>query len=477
MLTRIMRHEWHTLTGDGTLLVVLAVFTVSLGYGLHNGARWVAFQQATLQTAAEEEAARLGRLSAQAADIEAGRVKVPATRDPRNPEVLGRRLGARFATMPPAPLAAMSIGQSDLLPYYFKVSTDAKELVVSSYEIENPHRLLVGRFDLSFAIVYIYPLMILALTYNLLSVEKEQGTLALSLSQPVALRTLVTGKAALRALLFLAVILVMSLAAMLLGRVQPGTDGALPRLGMWVLLVAAYGALWFGLAVVVASRGWASATNAMTLAGAWLVLVILLPSFFNLLATSLYPVPSRVDMIQAVREASDEATAQGSRLLAKYYEDHPELAGEADERAMNDFNLLRVAVDSDVEQRVRPVVDLYSEQIARQQRLIDRLRFLSPAVMVQDGLNDVAGTGAPRHRHFLQQVEQFHAEWRAFFVPKIFAKARVVSLEALPRFEFREEAAGTVLSRAAVALSALLLPAIALAVMGLRAMRRYPVTA
>jgi ABC-2 type transport system permease protein len=71
---------------------------------------------------------------------------------------------------------------------------------------------------------------------------------------------------------------------------------------------------------------------------------------------------------------------------------------------MNDFNIIRVAVDEDVSRRARPVVDRYEQQLTRQQTLIDRLRFLSPAVLMQDALNDVAGTGAARHRHFLGQV-------------------------------------------------------------------------
>ena len=141
---------------------------------------------------------------------------------------------------------------------------------------------------------------------------------------------------------------------------------------LWLVAVSTYGVLWFALAVLVASFGRSSATNATALATVWLLLVVLLPSMFNLLATTIYPVPSRVDMIQAVRVASDAATSAGSTLLARYYEDHPELASGGAEQAMNDFSVIRVAVDSDVARRVRPVVDRYEQQLARQQAMIDR---------------------------------------------------------------------------------------------------------
>ena len=72
-----------------------------------------------------------------------------------------------------------------------------------------------------------------------------------------------------------------------------------------------------------------------------------------------------------MRVASDEANEEGSRLLAKYYEDHPELANGDAQQAMNDFNLVRVAVASEVERRVRPVLDRYTRQLAAQQRIVD----------------------------------------------------------------------------------------------------------
>ena len=62
----------------------------------------------------------------------------------------------------------------------------------------SPRKLLVGHFDLLFVMVYGYPLLIIALTYNLLATEREEGTLALVLAQPIRLRTLVAAKIALR---------------------------------------------------------------------------------------------------------------------------------------------------------------------------------------------------------------------------------------------------------------------------------------
>lgn len=474
MLSRIVRHEWRALSADATTWVVIVVSGLAIGYGVWNGARWVAFQRAALATAAEEESERYTRLQSQMAAIEAGAAVSPFA-DPRSPANIGGRLGPRYATLPPGPLASLAIGQSDLLPYYFRISTDARENIVAATEIENPQRLLVGRFDLAFVLIFLYPLLILAITFNMVSAEKEQGTLALALSQPVSLATLVTGKVTLRALLLVGVVLVVAVAALLVTGTSLAAPGAAARLALWIAVVAAYGAFWFSLAVFVSSLGRTSATTATLLASAWLVLVVLLPSLFNLAVTTLYPVPSRVEMVQATREASDEANAEGSKLLAAYYEDHPELAVGGADQAMNDFNVIRVAVNDDVERRVRPVIERYESQIRRQQRAIDGLRFLSPAVLVQDALNDVSGTGVARHRRFMDQVTAYHTEWRGYFTPLVFQKARLTTLDQTPRFRFDEEPTADVARRVVVALAGLALPALALGWLGLARLRRYPV--
>jgi ABC-2 type transport system permease protein len=475
MFIRLLHHEWRALRADATIWLIGGVFAVVIGYAMTNGVRWVTFQQAALRVAAAEETERYERLKAQVSDLRRPGAQVSPFADPRSPTVVGGRLGPRYAMLPPGPLAPLAIGQSDLLPYYVKVSTDARETIIAAAEIENPQRLLVGRFDLAFVLVFLYPLLILAVTYNMLSAEKEQGTLALALSQPLSLGTLVTGKVTLRALMLIGVVVSFSLVALLAGGTNLAAPGAAVRMALWVTAVAAYGALWFSLAVLVASLGRASAANATILATLWLVLVVMLPSLFNLVATTMYPVPSRVEMIQAVRVASDEATGAGSTLLARYYEDHPELATGGAEQAMNDFNVIRVAVDDDVARRVRPVVARYEQQIDAQQRIMERLRFLSPAVLMQDALNDIAGTGTPRHRHFLDQVDHFHAQWRGFFVPLIVQKAQIASFDHVPRFTYREEATTDVARRILVGLLGLTAPAVCVAVLGLRRLRRYPI--
>ena len=89
------------------------------------------------------------------------------------------------------------------------------------------------------------PLLILALSYNLLSVEREQGTLRMLLSQPLTLATLVLGKITVRAVVLGCVALMVPVLGLLLARPETRAPAQLLLLGCWAVLVVAYAAFWF----------------------------------------------------------------------------------------------------------------------------------------------------------------------------------------------------------------------------------------
>lgn len=425
------------LGGDRTLWVVAALLLTASAYGLVNGLRWRAFQDRAIADARAEELERYA--GAEQAIRDARGQKLPAFADPGNPDTAGRRRAPRYAVLPPGALAPLAVGQSGLLPGYFRVSTESRETILAATETENPTRLLTGRFDLAFVIVYLLPLLILAVSYSLLSAEQEQGTLALALSQPVTLRQLLGAKVAVRAFVLAAYLTLLATTILfVIGPSALGADGLL-RTALWVGLAAAYGLFWFAVALAVAALGQSSAASATMVAGVWLVLTVLLPSALNLGVTTLYPVPSRVEMVQAVREASDAASEEGARLLGRYYQDHPELAADSNERAVNEFAVIRLAVDARVEEQVRPVLATYDRQIERQQRTVDWLRFASPAVLVHEALADLSGSGTARHRHFVAQVGRFHDEWKRYFQPRIARQAPLADYRDLPAFQHAEE--------------------------------------
>jgi ABC-2 type transport system permease protein len=469
-LRAVVLNEVRLLRADRLLRAVLILFGVLFAYALVNGVAWVRFQERTIADARAAVEGRTRALGDELAAIAAGAPAPSPFRDPRAPNVLGGARGARTAVLEPGPLAALSIGQSDLLPYYYDVSIYTNEQTfLQNGEVENPLNLMVGRFDLSFVLVYLLPLLILTLSYNVLSAEREQGTLAITLAQPVSARMVVAAKLLFRG----AVVVGLALAVSLAGALLTGGAAVPHRVALWCATVTAYAVFWFGLAACVNTLRRSSAWNAMVLVGAWILLVVVLPAAINIAAGVLHPLPSRVEMITAQRDASNEAVNRRSELLARYLEDHPEMAGGVVAEAASSAALAWAATE-EVNQRLQDVASQYRVRLDAQRALVRRYRLLSPALLTQEVFNEVAGTGDARYAHFQEGVRAFAEEWKAFFVPPILAGDQMSAEVAagIPTFSYLEEAEASVFARSVGPLLALLGFALVVVVPGATALGR-----
>ncbi len=475
MLLRIVKHEWRNLTADRTLWWVTFILVMAIGYGVHNGTSWVNFLEGAIEDALETDQAKFDRAKAM---LNSGEKLPGGPRDPSKAFYAGSGNYARHVFLPPAPLASLSLGQSDMYPSYFVVNTMSMQRRKRNAELENPNHLLESRFDLAFVMVYLFPLLILAVSYDLVSSEREQGTLAMVLSQPISPAKFVAGKVGFRATVVCLLVLVFSILAFLLNGVSLFQEGVTWQLLLWIGIVVAYSAFWFSLAVAVNALGKSSAANAIILASLWLVWVLLLPSAVNLVVTSLYPVPSRVEFVLATRVAALDTEAQKSQVLSGFYQDHPELLTEEEQEEAENFEAWLWASERAIDESVQPVMDRYDQQLLKQQNQVNRLRFLSPALVTQEALNDIAGTGLARYRHFLSGVDDYQLRWRAYFAPKVFQDEKLTAedYDQFPEYSYVEESESRVTGQVFQALAGLILPTLLIFGVGLAKVRNYPLT-
>lgn len=471
MLKTILRFEAKLLRADGTALLTAGVFLALIGYAGYVGIQYADEQQAVMQTHAAQYAERIADIRQQVVEIEAEMVQNGEPLDTkvelgrRHPYMIGSAQG-RVITLMPGPLSAFAVGQSDLQPNALRVTMGGSQAIGGAASLENPFKLLVGHFDLAFVFVFLFPLLILALTFGLTTAERETGLLRMVLAQPVRLTTLAAGKVMVRAVL-LFVCAVLGTGAVLL--MTSASDGG-GRWLLWLLVVFAYGGFWMALAAFVDSRVRRPVTGGLVLAVCWLAFVVVIPALINVVASTLYPVPSRMEYVTAMRTETSVAQQQGAASLAQFFDDHPELASvEADEA---DYAMLRVARDERIAEALAPVEARFAEQKARQQQFIRSLGYLSPAVLAQQAFLDLADTGHARYAAFTEAVEALHTDWKAYFVPKYFAGLafRPNDYDTVPAFTFSDFSTVDVLKRMVGSLTALVLASVLL---GMVAYRRY----
>jgi len=430
-----MACELRLLRADAAFWIVLVLMVASVCYGVAAGARHWQSQAALVAAAQADEQKRLSSLRKNFDEVSAGRV-TPASpfRDPRSALWVGLTHAATPVAISPGPLAIAAVGLSDLHPSTVKVSARTKDEFLFADEIRNPLHLLAGAVDLAFVLVFVLPLAVLALTYNLVSGEREQGTLALTACTGADLRRVLLAKLLVRAGLPLLVTLVSMTAALTLASSGAAMSWALVGL---LLATALYGGCWAALAAAVNSRGHDSAHNALALSAAWIVLVLVVPAAVNTLADTLFAVPSRAEMVLAVRGASVDSDRERDASLARYREEHPQAQPDELQRGSPRERVARrlATVDASAS-RVQLVVTRHDAQLARRQNLVDGLAYLSPALLMQLATADLAGTGGGAYSAFYARVDQFHAQWRDFFLSRARADQALTAadLTAFPRF-------------------------------------------
>jgi ABC-2 type transport system permease protein len=478
ILGHVVRHELRLLARGRTAPIVFLLMIVPIVYAAWNGTRWADEQRATIAQIQRHDDSAYASIAAQLGDLarrgdprpnlqlagmawymfqpEGAAAPAPHI-DPRRAEAAASEwVGARHAVLPPSPLSALAVGQGDLHPYYTRVSIRTRPVLVHSDELENPINLLSGRFDLAFVLTFCCPILVLPLVYNVLSEERESGTLALVASQPLSLWVVMFIRIAVRGGAVLAAILCASLIAL---TVFGGLDlGAAPGavasaataldLAVWCGAVTATVLFWCGLAAIVNVTPWRSATNATALTVAWLVLVVVLPALLGEIASTLAPVPSRVQLISAVRAAGNLKPTEVAALVSTYYEEHP---GSASSALAADVTAIRgLAQQDEIDRRIGPILSAYRAATARQESLADRLRYLSPPLLVYDAITELAGTTTARYRRFSEQVDAYHADWRRYFYPLVHARTSLTPrhYENAPRFTFQDEDRRAVRTRA-----------------------------
>jgi len=444
MNLRFFSWEFRHLRSEPTFWVVLVLLFVLSGLAISNGVARLRDQQVQQAAALQEVQTNAATTAAFVRKLDLGEETIPSYYDPRTPSGFAARHMAAYAVKPSQPLAALSVGQSDLYPSIHKLEINSRDTALTSAEYENPQRLLIGSFDMAFVVIYIVPLLLLGLTYNLVSAERERGTLPLLLLQQGTVKRVALGRS-----LFLGGLVLLALVAILLGGLS--LKGLLaqisgPVLFGWLAVAFFYGLFWVGLAVFVASRGGGSATNAVVLAGAWLLFTIIVPSTVSVAVKAVYPVPSRMAYIDTQRVVTEEARNRQSNLLAEYFEDHPEFASAETQAAVAagtqaNPRLIAHLGYQEQERLLAPVRAQYAEQLARQQGLVDALKYLSPALLAQAAFNDLSGTSMERHREFQRQAGDFHDALRDFLQPKIIEGVDFTEFDQVPRFEFQETAA------------------------------------
>ena len=430
----INRYEFISLLRQRWLQFLILILLLLVAFATFNGRQKVDQRVSDIRNAqmSVDQKDSIGKVLLDS--IEAGYdVNVPSWYMPDQPNVVGYSY-PRVAAMPPDEMAVVATGQSDIYTHYVQPGLYGESFELDYTELSNPVQLMFGSFDLAFVLIYLLPLIVIAFTYNILSYEKEQGILQVIVSHPISLYRWLTQKAFVRFVLLSCILTACLLISLSISGVslfeEVGTTLT------FIVLVVGYVLFWFVLACLINLRGYSSANNAVFLIASWIFLVLLVPSSVNQMANTLYPVPSRAKLVNELRVVNAKAEEKADQLLESFLRDHPELAGfEGGSLGWKEY----FATQDLIKTEIQPVLYEYEQKLEQQQNWVDQLRFISPALILQNSLNEIAGTSTRHYEDYRAQVSDFALVWRDYFLPKIFRGQTFtkVMMDELPAFQYK----------------------------------------
>ncbi len=445
-MIRLLHLEWQKDTRDRSLWIPIAFLCLLLVAAAINGAGDVTGARDSIAASNDYESARMAELQHSAGEVARGHQPVQFALDGSNPARVGGGDGARRAWLPPADFASFAAGYLGALPQSHTITTWSRYARTDGYDLRSPANHASGRFDVGFVCVLLLPLFAIALGYNVLSADRESGTLRLVSAQSVSLPRLIAVRLGLRLALLMAPIAIVSAGLYLWTASEITVEGV----SKWLFLLGAvscYVAFWLALCGVLNVSGRSSSFNAMTGVSLYLAFTILLPTAIQVAATKAFPPPARLSLIPTMRTITSEieSSEKSKALVERYYRDHPEVVPAADSPNKMEprTKLFPKALEFD-----RRLVPIIKEQEAASQAQSDfarRLSILSPSFALQLILEQWAGNDLERNRAFVRQVDAYEQAWREFFGPKIMGLSRLApdDYQRLPTFQFREEPASS----------------------------------
>ncbi len=436
MLKYNFKYEWLLLIRNRWIQVLTLLLCILFGFAVYNGTKKVELRTTNIASAVESFKTKETKLLAQLDSLEKG-LEIKTTRwlMPTRPIVTGN-LHPRIVSMPPKSTAFIATGQSDLFTHYVKPMVTKDDSTLNFKEMTSPIQLLFGSFDLAFVIVYLLPLLIIAFSFNILASERESGSLKLLASQPINIRIWVLQKLALR--FFWLIISIIVTLTIVLSVFNFDFSSNFVVLIELLTIIIAYTFFWFVLAF--ATNIWikTSAKNAITLIGFWILFVMLSPSVLNQLSNTLYPIPSRMQMLSEIRVQKAEAAKRQDEILDSYLRDHPELTTN-DSTKVPGFYQKYMATQKLIQDKIQPLVTEFEIQLNNQHKFVNTTSWLSPALVVQNALNQIAGTSEKEYQNFKNQSLIFAQEWRNFFLPMLFKdlEFKKSDYKNLPEFKYQ----------------------------------------
>jgi len=292
--------------------------------------------------------------------------------------------------------------------------------------VSNPQSLLFGKADLLFSVSVVISLLAFIFTFNVISGEKEEGTLRLMMSNPVPRWQILLGKLIGNYAVFLIPFLLSIIIALMVLNISGSVPLFSAKIFPAFLVIFSASVLFilamFMLGMLVSTLTHRSITSIVVLLFVWTVLILAVPKISPMLAEVLYPVKSQQvanlqkelarkslerELDQKLRELYDRIVGtSGGISSAPKTEEERKARAQYDEEKI----LLEEAYQRRIAEEIRKLEQDYINKRNIQGSIARSFSRLSPVSCYTYLLTEISRTGALEMVNLRDNARRFQQE-------------------------------------------------------------------
>ena len=329
---------------------------------------------------------------------------------------------------PPNVLSVFSKGVDEQLDNSEKIDMDQSPNIGMTISETNTLLSVFPVLDVTLIFKIVVSILAMLMAYDVISSEKEQGTLKLMLSGTIARHQVLLGKL----IAGLMTLLVPVTASFLVGLLVLLLSGVVNLTGVqWFYIMLMYLAslvfatTMFNLGLFLSCLSKSSATSLVFGLFLWLFLAALLPNSSAYVASQFGSIDSPDELsgkFQAVTEARRSEIGEATRDIK---EDGSETVSNALGAFGHYYSAFCNKSEMDYRRKVYPVTEpieikygdklfavkeMYMNDLIRQRRLAERIAAVSPIVLYENVMSLLAGTSTGEFRRFRENVRAYRDE-------------------------------------------------------------------
>jgi len=399
----IFVNEWKHFTRSPFKIIALFLFTVASIYGLHNGADLFEKQKNEIERLNQETEAEIKNTLSYYDTGKKGPDEKPWVDNNEPFWAIYNAPTYQFKT--PSPTIVYAIGQTEQYGFYKRINTWSNPYDADmTQEISNPERIQSGNLDFSFAVLFLLPLLLLVLLYNIKGLEAERGFLPLVIVQAGSKNWWILSRTAFYAILLLLVLFGLMLYGATLTDVFE-TKNNFWKIFLWVTISLLF---WLVIYFLILYYGNNTVSNTLQMIGVWLLLALIIPATIQQWIAIEKPTNLMVDLIDVKREKTSEIYEQSKELIdAQLFKLYPDLK---ETKTFRDTTIVKndrgYSTDALVNIEMKNATKGIEADNYAKNKLVETTYWFNPLTYFQNKLNKLTSTHYEDYESYRNEIQK-----------------------------------------------------------------------